>query len=236
MPARSPRPLHRSLHRLCGLLLTLPVLLWMGTGVLFHVKHRYAEAYEPLAVPLPPGTPSAWTEARRAPAELLAAGLLDAAGPLVLQRHPSGRPVLLGLHAGAGRAVDAGTGAVLPLADAATARAWALAAVAASAHAARYGTLAAALPEETQHASALLGRELPAYAFEFSGGKRVTVDRVTGEVAQTGALNDFIDASYRVHYLQWTPWRPLNLLLLALAVPGMLLLAGSGLWLARGRR
>ena len=196
----------RPTHRLAGLALTLPVLLWMGTGVLFHVKHRYAEAYEPLAVPLPGA--SSWSRAAQAPAQLVAAGALDAEGPLALVHHPSGRPAYLGLHAGAPRALDAGTGAPLPLADAATARAWALAAVRASAHAQRYGAPEDAPPTETQHASALLGgRALPAYAFAFSGGKQVTVDRLTGEVSQTGALNDFIDATYRVHYLQWTPWR-----------------------------
>ena len=222
------------LHRLAGLLLALPVLLWMGTGLLFHVKHRYAEAYEPLAVPRPPAT---WAQARLAPAQVVARGLLSDGEPLVLLQHPSGRPAWLGLHAGAARAVDAESGAPLPLADAATARGWARAAVAASAHAQRYGALEGVAPEEAQLPSALLGgRALPAYAFHFSGGKRVTVGRVTGEVAQTGALNDFIDASYRVHYLQWTPWRAVNLGLLALAVGGMLLLAGTGLRLAVGRR
>ena len=222
------------LHRLAGLLLALPVLLWMGTGVLFHVKHRYAEAYEPLAVPRPPAR---WAQAQLTPAALVARGALAADGPLVLLQHPSGRAVWLGLHEGAVRAVDAEHGEALPLADAQTARAWALAAVAASAHAGRYGALEPGAPAEALQPSALLvGRELPAYAFHFSGGKRVTVGRVTGEVTQTGALNDFIDASYRLHYLQWTPWRAMNLGLLALAVPLMLLLAFSGLQLAFGRR
>ena len=109
--------------------------------------------------------------------------------------------------------------------------------MAASAHAQRYGALEEGAPEEALLPSPLLGgRELPAYAFRFSGGKRVTVARLTGEVAQTGALNDFIDASYRVHYLQWTPWRAVNLALLALAVPLMLLLAATGLRLAFRRR
>lgn len=226
--------LSRGGHRLLGLALSLPVLLWMGTGVLFHVKHRYAEAYEPLAVPRPPAS---WTGARLAPAEALAAGGLDAHGPLALLQHPSGRPAYVGLRAGGeAAAVDAASGAALGLADVDTARAWALAGVGASAHAARYGSLLPGAPRGTVHASALLGgRELPAYAFAFSGGKQVTVDRLTGELAQTGALNDFIDATYRVHYLQWTPWRAVNLALLALAVPAMLLLAASGLWLALRR-
>lgn len=112
------------LHRLAGLALALPLLLWMGTGALFHLEHRYGEAYEPLAAPPPPAV--AWGEARVAPAQL-------------------------------------GAGA--------------------------------------------------------------------------GALNRFIDLTYELHSLRWTPWPPVNLALLCVAMPAMVALALSGVWLwARRRR
>lgn len=59
------------------------------------------------------------------------------------------------------------------------------------------------------------------------------VDRVTLEIAQTGDLNDFIDLTYRVHYLQWTPWKAVNVALVLMAAPLALGLAATGLrmWL-----
>ena len=74
----------------------------------------------------------------------------------------------------------------------------------------------------------------PSLDLSFSGGKTVTVDRLTGEIAQTGALNDWIDFTYRVHYLQWTPWKAVNVALVLLAVPLVLGLAVSGLRMAFG--
>jgi hypothetical protein len=143
--------------------------------------------------------------------------------------------VYLGVLGGEARAVDARDGSVLPAADVALARAWALASVEASAYAARYGA-PVGTPEEAAHFSSLLGRELPAFRFRFSGGKVVTVNRLTGEVSQTGELNDFIDFTYRLHYLRWTPWQPVNVALLVLAIPLVLGLAVTGLRMAFGRR
>ncbi len=220
-------------HRLLGLVLALPLAVWMTTGTLFHFKHRYGEAYEALKVPAPASV--SWAGARLAPADLVARGLVGPEAPLALAVHPSGRPVYLGVLGGEARAVDARDGALVAPADAALARAWALAAVGASAHAARYGAPEGP-PEEATHLSSLLGLEAPAFRFRFSGGKSVTVNRLTGELAQTGDLNDFIDFTYRLHYLQWTPWRPVNLALLALAIPLVLGLAVTGLRLAFGRR
>jgi len=221
------------LHRLLGLALALPLAVWMATGTLFHLKHRYDEAYEPLKVPAPASVP--WADARLSPADVVARGLLGTEVPLVLTVHPGGQPVYLGVLGGEPRAVGAREGSVLPAADAELARAWALAAVAASAHAARYGAPVGA-PEEATHFSSLLGRELPAFRFRFSGGKAVTVNRLTGELSQTGELNDFIDFTYRLHYLRWTPWQPVNVALLVLAIPLVLGLAVTGLRMAFARR
>jgi hypothetical protein len=205
----------------------------MTTGTLFHIKHRYAEAYEALKVPAPVAV--AWGEARLSPSEVVSQGLLGREGPLALALHPSGRPVYLGVLGGEARAVDVRDGALLALADVSLARSWAVAAVGASAHAARYGAPVGA-PEEVAQFSALLGRDVPAFRFRFSGGKAVTVNRLTGEVAQTGELNDFIDFTYRLHYLQWTPWQPVNVALVAVAIPLVLGLAFTGLRMAFGRR
>jgi hypothetical protein len=136
------------LHRLLGLVLALPLAVWMTTGTLFHLKHRYDEAYEPLKVPPPATVP--WEEARLSPADVVARGLLGAEVPLALSVHPSGQPVYLGVLGGEPRAVGAREGAVLPAADVELARAWALAAVGASSHAARYGAPVGPL-EEAAH-------------------------------------------------------------------------------------
>jgi hypothetical protein len=44
----------RAAHRLAGLALTVPLALWIGTGLRFHLKPGWDEAYEGLAAP-PPG-------------------------------------------------------------------------------------------------------------------------------------------------------------------------------------
>jgi uncharacterized iron-regulated membrane protein len=222
--------MRRRLHRLAGLLLALPLVLWIATGFLFHVKHRYAEAYEALRVP---GPAPAWQSARLSPADLFTRSLFEPASRPFLGASPGGVPVYFGAKAGAPVAVDAGTGVPLPPASEETAVGWARAAVAASAHSGRYGS--PSTTSETRHASSLTGAEDPAFAIAFSGGKTLTVDRITGEVSQTGALNDWIDWTYRIHYLQWTPWKAVNIALVLIASPLALFLAFTGLTLARAK-
>ena len=43
--------LSRRAHRILGTIVALQLLIWLATGVLFNVKHRYAEAYEMLHAP-----------------------------------------------------------------------------------------------------------------------------------------------------------------------------------------
>lgn len=214
-------------HRAAGVLLALPLVLWMATGLLFHVKHRYAEAYEPLAVPAPP---VGLAVARIAPAQLVARGLVDGAAGLTLARDPRGGVAYYGTLAGRPVAVDAASGLELPPADDALALEWARRAVGGSAHARRYGEAGATRPAELP--SRLTGTSDPALAVDFSGGKTVIVDRITGEMTQHGALNDWIDLTYRVHYLQWTPWPRVNVALVLVAVLLVLWLAASGLTMA----
>ncbi len=214
----------RALHRLAGAGLVLPLFLWMGTGLLFHVKPGWDEAYEPLSAP-PPGPPP-WERVVFSPAAVKARGLLDA-GPVALAVHPAGLVAWFGRREGRAAAVDGTSGDPIPTATEGVARAYALAAITASRHAASYGTIVSAQPDV--HHSTLTGTEGPAFLFLTSGGKRVLVDRVTGEVSQSGSLNDRIDLLYRIHYLQWAPWKPANVaLVLGVSLLG-LLLAASGL-------
>ena len=218
----------RRLHRLAGLTLALPLVVWTVTGLLFHVKHRYAEAYEPLAVPFTAN--ELYARSVFSPAMLQARGHFDAGKPLTLATHAWGLVAYFGQKDGHAVAVDSASGDPIPVASEATARLWVKAAVAASKHAARYGEVARVT--ETRRTSSLTGAAGPAFVFDLTGGKRITVDRVTGELSQTGDLNAFIDLTYRLHYLQWTPWKPVNLALVLLAMPLVLFLAGSGLRMA----
>lgn len=218
----------RRIHRVLGPVLVVPLALWMATGLLFHIKHRYSEAYEILAIPRPL---TDWSTARIAPGDVIGRGLASA--PVTLGLHPSGRVVYYGKRQDRPLAIDATTGEVLPLASVATARAWVRAAVVQSVHARRYGSELSF--RRTTLKSAHTGAEDPAFDFRFSGGKNVRVDLVTGEMTQTGALNDFIDATYRLHYLQWTPWNAVNIALVLCAIPLILFLALTGLRMALSR-
>jgi len=220
----------RRFHRVLGPLLALPLILWVVTGLLFHVKHRYGEAYEVLAAPL--AAEPDWTGATVSPAAVLAAGLARA--PLVLAVHPSGRLAYFGGSADGPVALDAHSGERILPATHEAARAWVAAAIAASSSPARFGAELDSAPATFR--SARTGGEDPALAVRTSGSKTVTVDLLTGEMSQTGALNDFIDRTYALHYLQWTPWAPVNIALVLLAIPLVLALALTGLWLAVRKR
>ena len=157
----------RAVHRLAGLVLVVPLVLWIGTGLLFHVKPGWDEAYESLAAP-PPG-PLPWERVVFSPAAVKARGLLDP-GPVALAPHPSGLVAWFGLRQGRPAAVDGTSGEPIPPASEGAARAFALAAISASRHAASYGTIVSAGP--AAHRSALTGVEDPALLFRTSGGKR----------------------------------------------------------------
>ncbi len=218
-------------HRAAGFLLAVPLLLWIATGLLFHVKPGWDAAYEALSAP-PPG-PLPWERVVFSPAMLKARGLLDP-GSVALAPHPSGLVAYFGRRGGLPAAVDGTSGEPIPPSPEETARATAVAAVAASRHAARYGNL---LPgsEAVTHRSALTGSDDPAFRFRTKGGHRILVDRVTGEVSQESALRDRIELLYRVHYLQWTPWRTVNAALVLAAALAALVLSASGLLLLARR-
>jgi len=223
----------RTLHRLIGITMALPLFLWIVTGILFNVKYRYAEAYEPIALKLP-STATAWTGALVSPGELVSAGKIDGAGRISLFMHPSKIPAYAGVHGNTPVVLSAATGEYISEAMDEELKHWADDAVGQSQNAARYG--AVVRRTSGRRLSVLTGVEDPAGIFEYSQGKTVTVDRLTGEMSQTGTINEWIDWTYRVHYLQWTPWRWMNILLVLIAVPLTLGLALSGLWMAFGPR
>ncbi len=222
----------RRFHRFLGLSLVLPLVLWTATGLLFHVKHRYAEAYEALQAPV---RGSSDLSRFTVPLAQAAAGDRFEKGcvPRFALR-PDGRGAWFGRKDGKGVAVDAETGGILGEGEERISSEWGLAAVRASAHAARYGELVKVGPSHRAQPSVLTLSKNSSLDLFFSGGKTVTIDRLTGEIAQTGALNDWIDFTYRVHYMQWTPWKSVNVALVLVAVPLVLGLAVSGVRMAFG--
>jgi len=213
--------------------MSIPLFLWIVTGILFNVKYRYAEAYEPLNVKTA-SSRKAWSGALVSPGELVSSEKLDGTERISLFMHPSQVPAYAGMHNGAPVAVSAVTGAYISEASEGELKDWADKAIGQSRSSQRYGAILT--KRAGKRMSALTGAEDPAIVFEYSGEKTVTVDRLTGEMSQTGKLNDWIDWTYRVHYLQWTPWKLVNIALILIAVPLTLGLAFSGLWLAFGPR
>jgi uncharacterized iron-regulated membrane protein len=218
----------RRAHRLIGISLAAPLVLWIATGLLFHVKHRYSEAYETLRV-LPESPPDV-AAMIVSPATIADGDFFEKGSIPKFALRPDGRGAWFGRKNGTGLAVDAASGRLLAPAPEEEALKWANRAVSASPHAARYGEIVAR--RVSTHVSPLTLSKNLSLDLSFSGHKTVTVDLVTGEVAQTGDLNDWIAFTYRVHYLQWTPWKPVNIALVLLVSPLVLLLAASGLKMA----
>ena len=83
--------------------------------------------------------------------------------------------------------------------------------------------------------SAALGAETPAWELTLDSGHIITVNSVTAEISHTSMLNSWIDWTYRIHYMQYTPWKPVNislvvgfsLLLLSLVTSGLRMLLSS---------
>src|SRR5205814_6030057 len=139
-----------------------------------------------------------WSGAHVSPAELVSSGKLDGDGKLALFIHPSHVPAYAGVRGGMPVAVNAVTGDDIPEATEEELKHWADDAVGQSPNAARYGAIVK--HNDGKRLSSLTGLQDPAIIFEFSQGKTVTVDRITGEMSQTGRLNAWIDWTYRIHY------------------------------------
>ncbi len=205
----------RGLHRALGVLVVPQLVVWLATGVLFNVKHRYDEAYETLAAP-----PAAVDSAALGLSPAEAARRAGApAAPVTLRHDAFGYA-----YAIAGRLIDAATGAPRVPADEAAARRVLGAALADSKHRARYGPVVRA------------SRTDAAWAFDLETGQRVTVDPLTAAIDHRGPLHEWIDWTYRAHYMQYTPSKPWNIAIVMAWVALSTALAASGLTMVWRRK
>ena len=219
----------RTYHKIAGAILALQLVLWTVTGFLFNYKYRYDEAYESLrAVPAAADPAAPWAN----PADAIAALGLDPAEVRRIALLHDNRGYLYLIEAGNERAPDvklanARTGeAVAPL-DAAGAEAALRSALTQSPNAATYGAVRGA--RQVPAPSTLLGREAPAWELDLDGGQVVTVNAYTAEIARRALLNDVIDWTYRVHYMQYTPWKTVNMVVVMVFLALVLSLVASGL-------
>ena len=200
------------------------------TGFLFNYKYRYEEAYEPLrAIPAAAaGQAAAWAS----PGDAVGRAGLDPSAVRRVALLDDSRGYLYLLETGTERApvlrlADAHTGEPVEPLDAAGAEAVLRSALTHSANAGRYGAVRRA--QQVDASSTLLGRDAPAWALELDTGQTVTVNAYTAEIAHTALLNDAIDWSYRVHYMQYTPWKSVNIGIVVAFLVLLLSLVTSGL-------
>jgi uncharacterized iron-regulated membrane protein len=217
----------RTYHKIVGAICALQIIAWIVTGLLFNYKFRYDEAYEPLKAAPAATAPGPWVS----PADALALASIDPSGMRRVHLLNDNRGSLYLIEVGDGlRLADARSGAAVEPLDAAGADAALRSALSASPNASRYGAVREAQP--TSAPSAVVGRETPAWALELDSGQTVTVNAYTAEISHTSALNTFIDWTYAVHYMQYTPWKSVNIglviafsvLLLSLVASGVRLL------------
>ncbi len=225
----------RTFHKIAGAVLALQLVLWTLTGFLFNYKHRYDEAYEPLRpVAVASETPAVWVS----PADAARTSGLDPAVVRRVELLHDHRGDLYVLVSGPEAApqyqlASSTTGAAVAPLDAAGATAALRSALSKSPNASGYGTVKAA--RQITCPSSVLGGDCQAWELSLDTGQIVTVNAVTAEISHTSLLNDWIDWTYRVHYMQYTPWKPVNigivvgfsLLLLSLVASGLRMLLGS---------
>jgi len=203
----------RSLHRILGLLLAAPFLVWTATGLLFHLKPGWSAAYDMLS-------------AERADAEVKPAELAPL--PAVAASRVEAFSTVLGpmwrvTHGAETDLYDGKTARrISPLTEDA-AVALARDAVTRSSHAAAYG--------ESRSAAT----DADAVVVYFAGGPEVSVDRHTARLFRSGPDTRRIDWYYRVHYLQWTgkPLFDRIFAVVAIALTWVLTLVGIRLFLRR---
>lgn len=225
----------RAIHRIVGIVVAAQIAIWIATGLLFNVKYRYDEAYEtlrPARAPIVPGQP--WVSPDAA---IAASGGDPSAIERVLLVHDNRGPVYVVWGAQLPHLlVDARTGARLTALDAAGAEAVLRSALASSPHAARYGRVEGV--SRGRAFSPLLGEEAPAWELSLDTGQTVTINELTAEIAHTSLLNTWIDWTYRFHYMQYTPWKSVNVaivVLFSVLVFG-LLTTGVRMFFERARR
>ncbi len=214
----------RYLHRVLGLVLLIPFLLWTATGLMFLLKPGWTPAYEMLDAFLPTsldlGAVLPPTEALRQ------AGVEEAPVRVELVQTALGPTYRVRFSAGASALVDARSGRLQSPLSEAQARAIAESAAAKATARDRFGAV-------------LRSRTVgDAVEVEFKGGAVVTVGRSDLSVSQRGPDTDRIDALYRVHYLQWTGHKTLDraLAIFAIAATWGLSIVGTVLFFSRPRR
>jgi uncharacterized iron-regulated membrane protein len=219
----------RTYHKIAGAICALQIVVWILTGLLFNDKYRYDEVYEPLrATRAAAPTGGVWVS----PAEALARAGVDPSSIARVHLLDDNRGPLYLIESGDDaspelRLANARTGELVSPLDAAGAEAALRSALASSPHAARYGEVASSEP--TAAASALVGRETPAWALNLATGQTVTVNAYTAEISHKSALNRFIDLTYAVHYMQYTPWKTVNVAIVLVFSLLVLSLVASGL-------
>jgi uncharacterized iron-regulated membrane protein len=218
----------RAFHRVAGAVVATQLLIWIVTGLLFNVKYRYDEAYEQLT-PIPSATDGAgsWVS----PADALQRSGIEAS-PLRnihLLHDNRGYLYLFDVGPDASPALylaDAQTGQLVSALDAEGAEAVLRSAVQRSPHAASYGAVKSAI--KTTKPSALVGRETDAWELTLETGQQVVITAYTAEISHDALLNTGIDWTYRIHYLQYTPWKPVNIALVLIFSIMTLSLVASG--------
>jgi hypothetical protein len=225
----------RTFHKIAGAILALQLVLWTLTGFLFNYKYRYDEAYEPLK-PAPAARES--TGAWVSPADAARSAGVDPAAVRRVEMLHDHRGTLYVLATGTESApqftlASATTGAPVAPLDASGATAALRSALEASPNRDRYGTVTAT--RQLTAPSAALGTATPAWELDLDTGQTITVNAVTAEISHTALLNSWIDWTYRIHYMQYTPWKPVNitivvgfsLLLLSLVTSGLRMLLSA---------
>ncbi|MBO1519511.1 PepSY domain-containing protein [Oceanisphaera pacifica] len=197
----------RVVHKVMGILLVIPLVVWAFSGAIFFIKPGYQAAFAPLMVKTYPLdadlsiTPDPQWQELRLLKTVLGEHLLvtTASGPLHVNAHtllPMPVPSLEQLH--------------LLLSDAIAQRPM------------RYGELTTLEGGETSHGYT-------------STGVKLTLNWPRLQLQQAGTDTRVINGVYRLHYLQWTPYERVNqilgfvglALLLGLALSGVVLLLRS---------
>ena len=204
-------------------------MVWVLTGFLFNLKYRYDEAYEPLKAAPAEGQPAGWVS----PADAAAKAGLDPAAVRGVSLLHDNRGYVYVLASGKPEAPElrlasAVDGSPMAPLDAAGAQAALASALNGSKNATNFGAVANAT--QTTGPSALLGGvQTPAWQLALASGQIVTVNAYTAEIEHTALLNDTIDWTYRVHYMQYTPWKSFNIGIVIVFLVLLLSLVGSGL-------
>lgn len=210
--------LSRRVHRWLGLAVAVPVLLWTGTGLLFHFKPGWDRAYEQLSCARPKVAVDVATlklpHPSRPPAHLEV--MATALGPLVVTRDARGRHALYD-RSGVRRSPLSKADAEKLVHDA----------VAQSPLREQYGQPGRVVQTRSK------------VTVHYSEGPRVSIHRHSGKVTHTGPDRERIDWLYRLHYLKWTGNGDVDPVLVMLAIAtawGATLFGVWLMWSTRRRR